>query len=600
MNKNIQEMYNKVNSLVEKIDDEGLTHLSRFLGDRIYNLDTYVIMLGETSSGKSTIINGLMQENNLFISAAPSTGTITEVEFKNNILQKEFYAINKDATIEKIDKEIFDELIKKPDEDLKRLKLVTKSPDYKFSNMRLFDTPGYGSIIKEHEEVLKDFIPNSDSVIYTVNYKIGIQNNDYGFLSFLRELIRDDVEIILVINRCPKRVKDLEIDKRVVEIKKIIKDILHQETYTVLVRAETCEDEYPLPKCEGLWNYIEKNLNSPKRINMIENICTQYIFELLYMCEEEIEKRYQNIKLSKDIKEKIKGSLEAFIEKTETIVPEMIEPTFDKLIDSLDDKFNTAKKNIKKNTSQSIENIDNIRKEETIAYISNHLLPYSTEIEVNEIKRYIEITLEDLNNKINDYLNSEIIKFNKDIEIYFSSTIELAGKQLGKNIGKNFVDVGLKGYFAKFGGQGGAGAGIANAASHYLKVVGDIFNKKFSLATHNALKSGLKKMGATSLKFISNVAIVFVELVTLTIDYSTWKGKLIGKIDVAVDDWSNQSLDAIKKDLLKLKDENIDILRNIVDEQRNKFDYSEEIPDEKETIELIDTLEKIKSELGVS
>ena len=98
----------------------------------------------------------------------------------------------------------------------------------------------------------------------------------------------------------------------------------------------------------------------------------------------------------------------------------------------------------------------------------------------------------------------------------------------------------------------------------------NLFNKKFSLATHNALKSGLKKMGATSLKFISNVAIVFVELVTLTIDYSTWKGKLIGKIDVAVDDWSNQSLDAIKKDLLKLKDENIDILRNIWKEKITK------------------------------
>ena len=36
---------------------------------------------------------------------------------------------------------------------------------------RIFDTPGYGSIVAEHEEVLKDFLPNSDFVVYTINYK---------------------------------------------------------------------------------------------------------------------------------------------------------------------------------------------------------------------------------------------------------------------------------------------------------------------------------------------------------------------------------------------------------------------------------------------
>lgn len=113
MNKRILENYNLVNSIIEKTEDKELKVLSAFLGDRIRNIDSYVLMLGETSSGKSSIINGLMDENTLFVSSTPSTGSITEVEFKDEIIENQLYAINKDATIERIDNDVFDQLLKK-------------------------------------------------------------------------------------------------------------------------------------------------------------------------------------------------------------------------------------------------------------------------------------------------------------------------------------------------------------------------------------------------------------------------------------------------------------------------------------------------------
>ena len=599
MDNNIQNRYSLVNSLVEKINNEELKSLSTFLGDRIDNLDSYVMMLGETSCGKSSIINGLMGENNLFVSAAPSTGAITEVEFKKNISNKEYYAINKNATIEEINKDVFEELTKKPDEELKRLKLITKSPKYKFSNMRLFDTPGYGSIIKEHEEVLKEFIPNSDIIIYTVNYKIGIQENDYAFLGFLKELIRDDVEIILVINRCPESVSDS--NRRVVEIKKYVKDILHDDIATFLIKTETCENEYgyPLPACENLWSYVERILNSPKRIHMLEEIFSQYIEELLDKCENEIEKKYENIKLSKEQKEKIKQRSDRFVKNIENIKSSLIEPTFEKLINSLDRKMKVAQDNINNKMDESIENISNAKMDETIPYISNHLLPYCTQIEVTEIKRYIEIILDDLNNQVNDYLNTEIIQFNKDIEVCFSTATELAGKKLGKNVGKGMVNGGLVKYFSKFGGRGKAGAGVANAASHYLKVAGDMVGKKFSRATHNALKKKLSQIGATSMRAISNAAVVIVELLSIIIEYSTWKSKLKKKTHKATSDWYDECLNTIKDDLQKLKEENLEILTEIVNEEINMYNYSDVIEDENEILTLYNELNNVKIKLGV-
>lgn len=599
MDKSIQNKYNLVNSLVENINDEELKSLSTFLGDRIDNLDSYVMMLGETSCGKSSIINGLMGENNLFVSAAPSTGAITEVEFKDNVSNKEYYAINKNATIEEINKNVFEELTKKPDEELKRLKLITKSPEYKFSNMRLFDTPGYGSIIKEHEEVLKEFIPNSDIIIYTVNYKIGIQENDYAFLGFLKELIRDDVELILVINRCPESINDS--NRRVVEIKKYISDIIHDNIPTFLIKSERCEDEnsYPLPKCEELWSYVEGILNSDKRVKILNEVFSQYIGELLQRCEIEIEKRYENIKLSQEEKEKIKQRSDRFIRNIESIKPNLIDPTFEKLIDSLDIKLKVAQENINNKIDKSIESNSNGKMDETIPFISNHLLPYFTQQEVTEIKRYIEIVLEDLNDRINDYLNTEITQFNKDIDICFSTATELAGKKIGKDIGKRVIDGGLVKYFSKFGGNGKAGAGVANAASHYLKVIGDMGGKKFSLATHNALKKKLSQIGATSMRAISNASVVIVELLSVIIEYSTWKSKLKKKTHKATDEWYNECLKLMKNDLLELKEENIEILTDIIKEEKNLYNYSDIADDEKEIKVLYNKLNQVKLELGV-
>lgn len=599
MNKRILENYNLVNSIIEKTGDEELKVLSAFLGDRIRNIDSYVMMLGETSSGKSSIINGLMEENTLFVSSTPSTGSITEVEFKDDIIENQLYAINKDATIERIDEDVFNQLIKKPDEELQRLKLVTKSTKYNLSNMRLFDTPGYGSIVREHEEVLMEFIPNSDVIIYTVNYKIGIQENDYAFLGFLKELIREDVEIILLINRCPVNFR--ESDKRIVEIRKYITDILHEDIKTFYIKTEFTEDEYgyPLPKSEELWKYVEGIINSPKRIKELEEAFECYTIDLLGKCENLIDKQYSNIKLSNIQKEQIKKRTEELINNINSVIPDLIEPTFDNLVETIPKNLAMAKYNVEEKVLSSIDNVSTANMDETISYVSNHLLPYSTSQETLEVKRYIEVKLEELNDEVSDYLNKEIMDFNKDIELTFSTATELAGKGIGKKVGSKMVTGALSNYFIKFGGAGGAGAGVANAASHALKVAGDFFGKTFTRETHNALKHTLSKIGATSTKFISSAAAVLVELATIIIDYSTWKSKLKNKTGKAINEWYNDTLEAVRNDLKELKKQNIETLKSIIEEETRKYNYDEEIKDEKEINKLIEELQVVKEKLGV-
>ena len=162
--------------LISATKDDNIKALSSFLYERITHPDSYLVFLGETSCGKSSIINGFLNENILPVKASPSTAAITEIELSGEKKDDSYLAIYNNATAKKINKEQFLSLAENPDNSLNRLRLTRHVPKASLEGLRIFDTPGYGSIVDEHEEVLKEFLPNSDLVAVVVNYRIGIQD----------------------------------------------------------------------------------------------------------------------------------------------------------------------------------------------------------------------------------------------------------------------------------------------------------------------------------------------------------------------------------------------------------------------------------------
>lgn len=592
--KELEKKMELVYTFCENINNNKLIVLAKFLKNRIDNPDSFVVFLGETSSGKSSILNGLMQENILYVSSSPSTGSIIEIVSNNESEKKSYYAINKDATMEIIDKETFDDLAKNPDKELERLRLQTNIKDYDFNGLRLFDTPGYNSIVSDHEEVLKEFLPNSDVVIYVVNYKIGIQENDFTFLNFLKELLGDEIDVSIVINRVPEG-KTIE-DNRIKEILRYAKDILNYEPKYFIINTIQTED-YPLPKSYELWKHIEYKIHSEERQKALENNFNNFILDLFYQCEAEVNKRYQSIKLNIEQKETIKKEIEEFKSKKSKAI-EMIDTTFDKIISNVDKKLIEIKPIVNNKICSSIDAEDRMLKDETIAYVNSHLLPFTIKQEVSEIQRYIFIELEDLDKQLENYLNTVINQFVGKIEIIFSSFMDKAQINMAQKLGEKILNQGLLGYFAKYGGAGKAAAGVANAASHLLKKIGEIFGKTFSKSTHNALKQFLAKIGATSTKAIGAAAAVVIELASMLIDYATWKMKLKAKVKEGIENWYKEAKPAIIKDLEKLREENKINITEIFDNFANQYEYEEEIPNEKETLALLENAEKIKKEIG--
>jgi len=590
-----------LNPLIEATGQEELKVLSKFLRERISHPDSYVVFLGETSSGKSSIINGLLGENILPVKATPSTAAITEIELTDQIEDDEYYAINKNATMEALDKMTFLELCEKPDAELSRLRLRRKTKHSSLQYARIFDTPGFGSIVAEHDEVLKEFLPNSDIVVYTIGYASGIQriqNEDVSFLSYLKKLVRDDVEVLFVVNRCPDGID--ESDRRIQEIKSRVKDILNKEPQLFCIGKVVSQIEgvRPLPECPQLWSAIGTVLSSPQRQERLENAFDLFIKELYDKCDDVIQTRYINSQLNEDAYNEWRECQRITAERLRRAVPDLIKPVFAHIKDRLPAKFEYAANATTEKLVSDIDNESRTNKTEMVAYINAHLLPHTIKLETNEIQNYIEVELNDLNDKVDDYIQKEIIKFNNEISIRLESNVEAAlresiVKKGGQRIGENL----LGGYFAGFGGAGGAGAGVANAASHGLKKVGDLFGKTFSRSTHNSLKHFLSKIGATSAKAVGAAVAVFIELLIIAIDLATWKMKLRKKVRESVGKWKSEALPQVLRDIDKLEEENIETMYEIARDFERSYDETKPT-DVEECYKQVELSRSIGKKLG--
>ena len=591
----ITKKYDIVNKLVEVINDKETIELSKFLGARIACPDSYVVMLGETSSGKTTLLNGLLVGNYLFTSVRPSTGAIVELAFTADEVTQPYYAINKNATMERLTREEFIHLSKQPDNNLSRLRLEAKSPLLGLGNLRLFDTPGYGSIIEKHEDLLASFLPESNVVLYVVSYKVGIQQDDFNFLNYANELITKDTEFVLIINRTPDEVnKD---DRRIAEITGYVSDILHYLPKVFLVPNIYCEgNEYPLPPCKELWDYVQNSVASEKNIKQLETSFNGFVFGLLEKCESVINKKILIDQLSQEDKEIFEIMFEEIKQTNQEIKELLIEPAFCDLIRIMPSKFAKAKVNIENIIDEKINQSDKLCEGEVMTYVNSHMLQFETKKQVKDISLYIEAKLNDLDRQISDKLNKEYTKIEQTIELHFSVAVANMAKDIFKKAGGRALEESLLGYFKQFAGRGGTG--IANASKHLLKKFGGIFGKTFSKQTHNKLASTLSKIGATSAKAVGFAVAAIIEAGFIIYDILTWQGKLKKSVAIGVEKWYEEVVSITLNDLNQLKKENIRLLDDETNGWIAALDTKDGDKNADNTEELKILLKDVKNELG--
>lgn len=589
----LQVRMERIFTLTEQMREPSIIALARFLDERISKPESFVVMLGETSSGKTTLINGLLGYELIKTGASPTTGTVIELMDDRNLKgAEEFYAVNRDATLEEISSEMFRQLSLEPDGDLQRLRVVTKGIPMQLTDLRLFDTPGYGSIYEQHDEMLKEFIPNSDILIYVVSYRVGFKENDHHFMKFIHELVNRDTDVVLVVNRAPK--ESGPADKRVQEIVDYAEDCLHRKLCCHIVHSVIVEEGPRLPEATALWDHIRTLLQSEHRQASLFKAFRHYQKSLLLDMKQHAEKFLAQTNATEDDKAYLKDALNELL-AVEKRAMDKIESEFDKLGGKLGKHFENARNLTARRIEAEVGATNKwVSKDECIGFIQAHLLPLHLKNETKTIANYIQDKLERLDEEIQSMLNTAVVQFETTVDlraaVYTPMLLNLSNRVAQKAAG-----AGLNAFFKQFGGAGGAGAGVANAAKTGLKKLGNLFGKTFSRETHNTLAQFLKRIGATSTRAVTAAAAVIVEGIFYLIDSVTWQSGLIKQVNKALDGWQNETLDLVGKDLNDLKELNLSNIREYFNDYKEacQFQEPEDVAKVYDPVKLIKQIDEL-------
>ena len=143
-----------------------------------------VAFLGEFSSGKSTLINALMQKDLLPMFTEPTTATITEIqkaeENKVIVIENE----DGDETKREISlSELAQEVTKT--QTNKKIQIFRNDIDFIDENTQIIDTPGVASINKTHTDITYGYLPSVDIAFILIDINYGGANK--SLINFLKK-----------------------------------------------------------------------------------------------------------------------------------------------------------------------------------------------------------------------------------------------------------------------------------------------------------------------------------------------------------------------------------------------------------------------------
>ena len=195
--------------VAQELDQQNILNSLNAIQERAsqQNANLLIPLVGEFSSGKTTLLNALTDSKKLETATKPTTATIYEIHFGCN--KCEANVVLSDGQVAH-----FDDLGELKNDQLSDAQIVTvfdtstKVP----SSTILVDTPGLSSPVVKHRQVLVDFLPSADAILLVVDINQQVTRSLTDFIDMIK-LSKRPVYIVLT-KSDTKSVSEIEAAKQ--------------------------------------------------------------------------------------------------------------------------------------------------------------------------------------------------------------------------------------------------------------------------------------------------------------------------------------------------------------------------------------------------
>ena len=235
------------------------------------NVNLMLPLVGEFSSGKTTLINALTDSKKLETATKPTTATIYEVHFGCESCHAKIFA--EDGTLQDVN-----DIANLKNDVLADAKVVTVFDTSKRvpSTTILVDTPGLSSPNPKHKQTLVNFLPKADGILLVTDINQGLTKSLSDFVKLMN---LSKKPIYIIISQCKTKAQS-EVDAQRRYIKENT-DISVKDIICTSAKEDELQEFYALmDTIQKDKKQILKQVDN-QRINDIVNILKKHIDELM-------------------------------------------------------------------------------------------------------------------------------------------------------------------------------------------------------------------------------------------------------------------------------------------------------------------------------
>ncbi len=245
-----------------------------------------IVVVGEFSTGKSTFINALLQQEVLPSKVTPTTATINFIRHSDDNEGREVAVVNyNDQRKEEVSFDALDEYVTEMSQNISvatevhHVDLFIDSP-YLKDGVVIVDTPGLQALHEEHEKITKQQIKESQASIFLSNMEQLGKQTEFELLSE----VKDSIDRIFFIGNRLDGVPEDEVEQVIESFEKHLREnpycpieSQHARLYPVsALQALKARDASVITKH---WNdYTPEQLLEESRFEAFEERLESYLF----------------------------------------------------------------------------------------------------------------------------------------------------------------------------------------------------------------------------------------------------------------------------------------------------------------------------------